>query len=302
MDFELLLFDRIEKIKQINEQYDLEHNSYIAFSGGKDSTVLHYLIDLALPNNKIPRLFMNTGMEYINMVKFVKNMAKTDDRIIILNSGVKIKKMLNEYGYPFKSKQHAHNVAIYQHSGITKTNISYLGLDNTKSIYRCPKQLKYQFSDNFNLKISEKCCYKLKKEPQHKWAKENNKSIVLTGMRKSEGGNRNNLTCISSNGAKIHFLAPVNDDFMEWFIKKYNIRLCKLYYPPYNFKRTGCKGCPFALDLQNELDAIKKLLPNEYKQCCFLWKPVYDEYIRIDYRLEKPSRQLSIFDLEDLQE
>lgn len=53
-EYQFILFDRVAKIKAINEQYDLEHNAYIAFSGGKDSTVLHYLIDLALPNNNIP--------------------------------------------------------------------------------------------------------------------------------------------------------------------------------------------------------------------------------------------------------
>ena len=30
---------------------------------------------------------------------------------------------------------------------------------------------------------------------------------------------------------------------------------------------------------------MRKLLPNEYKQCLHLWKPVYDEYIRIGYRM-----------------
>ena len=50
---EFLLADRIQKIKSMNELYDLENNAYISFSGGKDSTVLHYLIDEALPNNKI---------------------------------------------------------------------------------------------------------------------------------------------------------------------------------------------------------------------------------------------------------
>lgn len=62
---EFLLQDRISKIKSINEQYDLENNAYLSFSGGKDSTVLHYLLDEALPENKIPRLFLNTGIEYI---------------------------------------------------------------------------------------------------------------------------------------------------------------------------------------------------------------------------------------------
>lgn len=41
-EFEFLLFDRIEKIKQINAEYDLENNAYISFSGG--ATALFYTI------------------------------------------------------------------------------------------------------------------------------------------------------------------------------------------------------------------------------------------------------------------
>jgi len=69
---EFLLADRIQKIKSINELYDLENNAYISFSGGKDSTVLHYLFDEALPNNKIPRVYLNTGIEYKSIVQFVE--------------------------------------------------------------------------------------------------------------------------------------------------------------------------------------------------------------------------------------
>ena len=71
-EYEFILTDRIAKIQAINEQYDLENNSYIAFSGGKDSVVLSHLIDIALPNNKIPRVYANTGIEYNDVVKFVK--------------------------------------------------------------------------------------------------------------------------------------------------------------------------------------------------------------------------------------
>lgn len=69
---EFLLADRITKIKSINEQYDLEHNAYISFSGGKDSTVLSRLLDEALPGNHIPRVFINTGIEYKMLVAFVE--------------------------------------------------------------------------------------------------------------------------------------------------------------------------------------------------------------------------------------
>lgn len=59
------------------------------------------------------------------------------------------------------------------------------------------------------------------------------------------------------------------------------------------------KGCPFALKLRDQLDVMKKLLPNEYKQCEIIWKPVYSEYRRIKYRL-KPNKeyyQMTIFDI-----
>ena len=113
-------------------------------------------------------------------------------------------------------------------------------------------------------------------------------------MRKSEGGPRLRLNCIvtdkEKNVVKFHPLAVVSDDWENWFVDKYNIRLCDLYYEPYNFKRTGCKGCPYNLELQKDLNMMAKLLPNEREQCEIVWKPVYDEYRRIDYRLRKEEK------------
>ena len=80
MDNELLLFDRIQVIQATNEKYDLEHNAYLSFSGGKDSTIVHYLLDQAMPNNRIPRVFIDTGIEYQMIRDFVLKLAKNDDR------------------------------------------------------------------------------------------------------------------------------------------------------------------------------------------------------------------------------
>ena len=300
-DFEFLLFDRIEKIKQINEQYDLENNAYISFSGGKDSTILHYLIDLALPNNKIPRVFINTGIEYNDIVEFVKELQKNDDRFVIISSKKNIKEILENYGYPFKSKEHSNRLNQFQNGNLSNFVKYYIGLESKKKKgIKCPKILFYQFSNDFTLKVSDKCCYQLKKSIANKFQQEYNKSITLTGMRKEEGGQRKSINCIitdkENNLVKFHPLLIVDDNFEENFIKKYNIKLCKLYYPPYNFERTGCKGCPFNLKLQDQLDTMEKLLPNEYKQCETIWKPVYDEYRRIGYRLKK-YKQLNIFDI-----
>lgn len=68
-------------------------------------------------------------------------------------------------------------------------------------------------------------------------------------------------------------------------MKKEKIELCRLYYPPYNFKRTGCKGCPFAMELDDELYSLALYLPNEKKHCEIIWEKVYNEYRRLGYRL-----------------
>lgn len=305
MDNELILFDRLEVIKSTNQKYDLENNAYISFSGGKDSTILHYLIDMALPNNHIPRVFINTGIEYNYIVEFVKELASKDDRFIILKPSQPIKPMLEKYGYPFKSKQHSHNLAIYwRNKDKEEYNLSlkrYLGIIESNTLFRCPQQLQYQFTKDFNIKCIDNCCLKLKKEPIKKWQKENNRTIALTGMRREEGGQRASIKgCIITGKdnkiVKFHPLLVVNDDFENWFINKYKIELCKLYREPFNFKRTGCVGCPYSLDLQEQLDTMAMYLPNEKKQCEMIWKPVYQEYRRLGYRLRKDTGQMSIFD------
>lgn len=285
-DNELLLQDRLQKIRQIVNKYG-EKNFYISFSGGKDSTVLSALVDMAIPDNKIPRVYANTGIE-LNMIRdFVFNMQKTDDRIIIIKPTVPIKKMLEEKGYPFKSKEHSLYVSEYQRMGERSAYYQrYLYPDKKRKSYGCPKILRYQFTPDFSLKISKKCCDKLKKEPLNLWMKQNNKYFTITGMRADEGGSRNNISCFNLKNKKFHPLAVVTNEWEEWFIKTYNIKICDIYNPSYNFIRTGCKGCPFAINLQQELDTLEKYFPAERKQCEYIWKPVYDEYRRIGYRLK----------------
>lgn len=300
MDNELTLFDRINIIKDANKKYDLEHNAYISFSGGKDSVVLHHLIDMALPNNKIPRVFSNTGIEYNAIVSFVKREREKDDRIIVIHPAKNIRKMLEEVGYPFKSKDHSNKVHLWQIGSRKEYLMQYINGYDKPSRFSCPAILKYQFSDDFNIKISDKCCNELKKKPFKKWAEENHKSITITGMQRSEGGQRVKLNCIVTRRGKVnkfHPLAPVTDEWEKWFIDKYNIELCELYYPPYNFTRTGCKGCPYSLTLQKDMETMKALGMNgELKQMNIIWQKPYDEMKRIGYRLKKDDGQMTIDD------
>lgn len=116
------------------------------------------------------------------------------------------------------------------------------------------------------------------------------------------GGQRKNHTgCVIFDSkdknkiTKFKPLNPVSHEFEKWFIEKYQVKLCSLYYEPYNFTRTGCRGCPYAIDLQQELDIMEKYLPSEYKACNALWKPVYDIYREHNYRL-RSQKQLAIDD------
>lgn len=82
-------------------------------------------------------------------------------------------------------------------------------------------------------------------------------------------------------------MSVITKEWEEWFIETYNVKVCDIYKPPYNFVRTGCKGCGFALYLQKELDTLEQFFPEERKQCELIWKPLYDEYRRIGYRLKQ---------------
>ena len=112
------------------------------------------------------------------------------------------------------------------------------------------------------------------------------------GLRKSHKG----CIVLDAKGRMRKFkpLNVVSDEFEKWFVKEYGVKLCELYYPPYGFERTGCKGCPYALNLQEELEVMARLMPNERKQCELIWKPVYDEYRRLGYRLTK-NEQIKLF-------
>ena len=290
MDNELILYDRLAVIRDTIAKYG-EDTWCISFSGGKDSMVVHRLIDMALPDNKIPRVYANTGIEYQKMVEFVTDMASKDNRITIIKPSQNIKKVLETYGYPFKSKQHSFYVRVYQRNGLEAKAVQFY-LKETGGKFDCPAKLRYQFTEEFHLKINDSCCKYMKEKPLDNYKKEAKKPNQILGLMAEEGGRRSDVNCVTLIGKKVSFhpLAKVTKEWEDWFIEKENIRLCELYYPPYNFTRTGCKGCPFALDLQEQLSMMEQYMPTERKQCEYIWRPIYEEYRRIGYRLKKDEQ------------
>lgn len=291
MDNEFLLMYRIDSVQKVIKKYG-EDNFVISFSGGKDSTVLSTLIDIAIPGNTIPRVFINTGIEYKAIVEFVHNLMSKDNRFVEIRPSMPLSMIFRTYGYPFKSKEHSQLVYLYQQNGHSKSTLRYYDPPQHRVRFGCPKVLKYQFEEGTDFKISDKCCTKLKKEPFTKWQNENGKPYKMTGERLGEGGLRaSHKGCLvidkNSKLKKFKPLNPMTDEWMEWFIEEYHIELCELYKEPYNFKRTGCLGCPFNIKIQDTLDVLEEKLPIEKKKAEAIWKPVYQEYRRLKYRLKK---------------
>lgn len=324
---EFILYDRLEVIKNTIAKYG-EENFYLSFSGGKDSTVVHHLLDMALPENKIPRVFSNTGIEYKANVDHVRNIS--DDRFVIIPPSKNIPKTLQKVGYPFKSKIYSGHYSIYRKhkeeiwnemekieaDPSLKQNYDYIhnlphGVKTAiKYIYNLrerereveqfinfmgfPSQLKYQWHEDFN--ISDRCCTEFKEKPMDKWAKENGKKWVITGLMRAEKGRRSRTKCIGFFKGRHTFnpLAIVSKEWEDWFIEKYGIKLSALYYEPFNFERSGCRGCPFNPNLQEDLNVLGMYSKGERKACEIIFKPVYDEYRRIGYRL-KQEEQTKLF-------
>lgn len=189
-DFELTLFDRVEMTKKLVEKAGGQSKVCVSFSGGKDSSVLSALLDLALPGNSIPRVFSDTGMEFQSVRRSVEEKAREDRRIIIVRPGKPIVKTLEEVGFPMKSKLHAHFLRVFQKNGYSLSVRKYMGIEEGYSPrFRCPRKLLGQFEPGaVPFKVSEHCCREFKKKPMLEAEKVLGRPVAITGERKEEGG------------------------------------------------------------------------------------------------------------------
>lgn len=109
------------RIKEWYEHFD--GDVYVAFSGGKDSTVLAHLVHEMYPD--VPLVFSNTGLEYPEIQSFARKMGAEFVRPKIMFSEV-----ISKYGYPIISKEVAD--AIYYARRI-KNNGGGGGQNNRKA-------------------------------------------------------------------------------------------------------------------------------------------------------------------------
>lgn len=256
-------------IRQAVMEFGLD-KVYISYSGGKDSTVLSHIAKNMYPN--ILHLFANTTNEYPETIQHIKWEKEENGTniITVLPIDAKgetwtFKRVVETYGYPMFSKRVSNAIRTYQHalSERTKQNAQWYIDRNFK------KYEKYK-----ELPISDKCCDKLKKEPLRRKAKQLGLQCTILGILASESYQREKdwleYGCNVFHERKDNQSRPLsfwNDEDILEYIKRYNIKVPKLYDMGYS--RNGCMYCGFGVQLepegQNRYQRLKETHPVQYQ-------------------------------------
>jgi hypothetical protein len=159
--------------------------------------------------------------------------------------------------------------------------------ENTYSSFNIAKYKglkEFLISNPPSFKISPKCCEYSKKKVAETYAKKNKLDLFIIGIRKAEGGIRSvkYKSCFVNKGA--HSYGQYFPIF--WYKNQDKIDYEQLFdvthslcYNSYGLKRTGCAGCPFGSNFENELDIIYKYEQKLYKAVNNIFKDSY-EYTR----------------------
>lgn len=256
--------------ERIREWYNYWNgNVYVAFSGGKDSTVLLDLVRNMYP--EVPAVFADTGLEYPEIKDFVKNTTN----IIILRPDKSFKQVIEEYGYPVVSKKVARQIRDLRNptvNNISTRNLYLNGIkrDGSKTRwFKLPNKWVKLIDAPF--KISEKCCDIMKKEPFHKYEKSTGGKGYI-GVMASDSLQRESsylkTGCNNFKGNTSHPIAFWTGQDVWNYIKKYNLKYCSIYNT--GVKHTGCIFCCFGVHLEkepNRFQLMAKTHPKLYKYC-----------------------------------
>lgn len=261
-----------------------------SISGGSDSDVMLDICTKCDKDNKIEYVWFDTGLEYQATKDHLRYLEEKYCIKIKTYKAIKpIPLSCMQYGQPFLSKQVSEFMMRLQKHNFKWENKSFDKL--IKEYPNCKSALEWWCgskgnSSKFNItqnkwlkefiienpptfKISNICCKYAKKDVSHKLLSDFGYGLNIVGIRKAEGGARSAAykSCFDENGKSksntYDNYRPLfwykNSDKDE-YDKHYGI-LHSRCYTEYGLKRTGCAGCPFGRDFENELEIIEKYEP-----------------------------------------
>ena len=290
------------KLKQYN-------NILCSVSGGSDSDILIDLCQKFNDASKITYAFFDTGLEFSATKEHIEFLERKYNIHINRVKAIKpIPICCKTYGLPFISKQVSEWIERLQRHNFEWEDKPFEEL--YKKYPNCKAALRWWCNDfkkgkngkesSFNIaynqflkefmiqnpptfKVSNKCCHYAKKMTASRFKTKEKFDLNMYGVRKAEGGARKAAykTCFSSNENGCDDYRPIFwylNDTKKIYEKHYNVVHSRCYVE-YGLKRTGCAGCPFGQNFEDELEAMQKYEPNLYKAVNYIFKETY-EYTR----------------------
>jgi 3'-phosphoadenosine 5'-phosphosulfate sulfotransferase (PAPS reductase)/FAD synthetase len=257
--------------KAIRDFYEgVNGKVYVAFSGGKDSTVLLDIVRSIYPDT--PAIFCDTGLEYPEIKAFVKSI----DNVTTIKPKISFKQVLETEGYPIISKQIAYQIRNLQnpteHNKQTCILFSTgIKKDGSKSRFSLMSK-KWKYLINAPFKVSEKCCDVMKKEPMHRYQKETGRYQYL-GLMASDSDLRQ--AQYLRNGCNT-FKGTIQSQPIGFWLEKDVWSYIKTNKLPYatiydkGIDRTGCMFCMFGVHLDpypNRFQRMKRTHPKLWNYC-----------------------------------
>ena len=268
-----------------------------SISGGSDSDIILDLCEKFNTKNNITYVFFDTGLEFNATKKHLKYLERKYNIDIKVEKAVKpIPTCCKEYGQPFLSKQVSEWISRLQRHNFDWKNATGTFKQLLKQYPNCKAALRWWCNDyktsakgrqsSFNIdfnqylkefmmkyppkfQISNKCCLYAKKKVAINCKKDGNYDLSIYGVRKAEGGARQAAykTCFSENSSGIDEFRPIfwylNED-KRIYEEAYEIKHSNCY-TKYGLKRTGCAGCPYSRNFEEELEVMEKYEPKLFK-------------------------------------
>jgi 3'-phosphoadenosine 5'-phosphosulfate sulfotransferase (PAPS reductase)/FAD synthetase len=262
----LSLDNKVLLSKRIIEEWSelCQGKIYIAFSGGKDSTVLLNLVRSLYPNTEA--VFCNTGLEFPEIKEFVR----TVPNVVWIKPKMSFKQILDKYGFPVVRKEVAQRIHEYRvtKSEKLKHRILY-GCGNAYKSGKLPN--KWQFLLKAPFKISHLCCNYMKKNISKNYEKQTGNMPMLGTMAvdshlRQQSYMKTGCNNFDAKRPKSTPLAFWTEPDIWKYITLYNIKYSKIYDMGYH--NTGCMFCCFGEHLKySKFELMKKTHPKLYDYC-----------------------------------
>lgn len=239
-----------------------EEKVYVSFSGGKDSTVLFHLARRLYPN--ILGVFCNTGNEYPDIIRFVRQTQADGVNIQIIRPKLTPRQVWEKYGFPLVGKEQSQYIHCVRNNPNCKTAVLRLRKD---TLFGIAQKWQYLIKEPYN--VHDICCRKLKKEPMHRFVNETGRYPII-GVMASESQRREKDYVKNGNCNYFNCKEPKSQPLSIWleqdiwdYIAKFNIPIADIYHK--GAKRTGCMGCGFGAQFKD--DERFAILLREYPKC-----------------------------------